>query len=805
MQRILRFALILLTLVLSAHLSQLGAQTAEKRIALVIGNANYQATRLETAANDAGLIAQTLQAAGFDVVGARDLDEDSLRRAFRDFVEKASGSGPDTVAFVYFSGYGLQLEGENYLVPIDASISRDSDVPSGTIRASDYIKPLTALQLRASIVVLDAARRSPFSILGQPLAGGLALVEPGPGMLVAFNAAPGTIAPEEKGPYGAYAQALAEMIRQGGLSLSDLFDSVRLRVNEATRGAQVPWSSSRVETAFVFFERSPDAPPLPAASEQTSAIRSRPIRDLGAQDAYLAALQRDTLRGYEEFLGAYPDDPMARRVHAIIAARREAITWQRTYTADRRNAYWSYLRRYPHGPHAADARRRLAELAAALEPPAAFAMINYDVPPPPPEEIAYVDRPVLAFDDPDFDFPPPPPPIYFLPPAPPDFVVLPPPVVIAEEFVLPIPVFVPIPIWCHPPRYVVLPPHNVIFANIHNTVVINHTTNIVIIKDQSGQVISSEPRLRPGPGAPVIGAALPPSVAKKADLIHPSLSNTSATTSSGPNAPATVSTQAPSKPPLGQPLPGTNGSPLPPIQAKTLVQEKPLVPGKSLVQEKSFVQGKPFAQEKPLGMRKEAPPIVAPKVDVRLPTGPKPAPSSTTVQTPPPPPPGTVRKPPSPLTTTHALPQGDIGHKLPPSEAIIHAPPSAPATTARKPPASLTTVASPPQPGPTYKPAPSPSVIRHPPPPPSPPTAAESVPPPAMVHRSPAPAIVHSTPPQPIYHPASPPPATYHPPSPPAAAYHAQPPAAVRAQALPPAVNRSPPPQAARRSCQNCR
>ena len=133
--------------------------------------------------------------------------------------------------------------------------------------------------------------------------------------------------PEEKGPYGAYAQALAEMIRQGGLSLSDLFDSVRLRVNEATRGAQVPWSSSRVETAFVFFERSPDAPPLPAAAEQTSAIRSRPIRDLGAQDAYLAALQRDTLRGYEEFLGAYPDDPMSMPLQARVLTHPTALVF----------------------------------------------------------------------------------------------------------------------------------------------------------------------------------------------------------------------------------------------------------------------------------------------------------------------------------------------------------------------------------------------------------------------------------------------------------------------------------------------
>src|SRR6476620_11814500 len=95
---------------------------AEKRIALVVGNAGYQAGALNTPANDAGLIAQTLQAAGFDVVGARDLDQDSLRRTFRDFLDKASAAGADTVAFIYVSGYGVQLEGENYFVPVDAKI-----------------------------------------------------------------------------------------------------------------------------------------------------------------------------------------------------------------------------------------------------------------------------------------------------------------------------------------------------------------------------------------------------------------------------------------------------------------------------------------------------------------------------------------------------------------------------------------------------------------------------------------------------------------------------------------------------------
>ena len=200
MRTLFAYFVALLTLISSEYVSVATADVPEKRIALVIGNAAYRTGALPTAANDAGLIAQTLQAAGFDVVGARDLDQDSLRRAFREFLEKASSSGPDTVAFIYVSGYGLQLEGENYFVPVDAKIGRDTDVAPQSLRLSDYIRPLGALKLKASIVVVDAARRIPFAISGDPLAGGLALVEPSPGMLVAFNAAPGTVAPQQAGP-----------------------------------------------------------------------------------------------------------------------------------------------------------------------------------------------------------------------------------------------------------------------------------------------------------------------------------------------------------------------------------------------------------------------------------------------------------------------------------------------------------------------------------------------------------------------------------------------------------------------------
>jgi uncharacterized caspase-like protein len=495
----------------------------EKRIAFVVGNAAYEAGPHPTAANDAGLIAQTLQAAGFDVSGARDLDGESLREAFRDFLEKAQEAGPDTVAFVYLAGYGVQLDGENYFVPVDAKIAAAAEVPVEALRLSDYTTRLAGLPLKASFIVLDAARENPFAKSGQPLASGLALAEAEPNMLIAFNAAPGTVAPAGGDSYGAYARALAEMIREGGLSPSGLFDGVRLRVSEATQGAEIPWHVSRIEASFVFFERAEDAPPPVFAKSRMNTIASQPIGGLGPQDAYAAALERDTVQGYEEFLAAYPSDPMAPRIRALLAARREAITWRRTLEAGTPAAYWSYLKRYPRGPHAGEARRRLATLAAPPEPPPSFAPIVYDIPPPPPAEIVYISRPVLVLSDPLFAFAPPPP-IPFLAP-PPAYLVFPPPPPPPALYVLPAPVFVPVPVWIRPPRYVAPPPNNIIFANIHNTTVINNING----GSRGARDPAGAPRLQPGPAADVAAAgagaaalaahvALPPSIARKAAL-----------------------------------------------------------------------------------------------------------------------------------------------------------------------------------------------------------------------------------------------------------------------------------------------
>jgi hypothetical protein len=589
---------------------------------------------------------------------------------------------------------------------------------------------------------------------GESLAGGLALVGPSPGMLVAFNAAPGTIAPERDGPYGAYAQALAEMMREGSLPLRELFERVRLRVNDTTKGAQVPWSASRIEAPFVFFERSPDAPAPAASPEQMSMIQSQPLRDFAAPDAYLAAIERDTLEGYEEFLAAYPDDPMAKRVRALIAARRESVIWQSTAAADAPDAYWSYLRRYPHGPHSADARRRLALRAFAAEPPSSFAPIDYDVPPPAPEELPYVDRPVLEFADPAYDFAPPPAlPAYFLPQPPLELIVLPPPPPPIEIFALPIPVFVPIPVWCDRPAYVAPPPENVIFNNIHSTVIIDHATKVATIKHQNGQIVSSEPRS--AHGAVALGAPLPPSVAKRAALIHPQDSGIHPQGSG-----ATLLRQRSSNLPLGRPLPGADGLSLPQLHGRppasggstagigaAVPLPHPAAPGtiQALRPQHLLTPPTPTVPRLPPSTAHSAfGPVAHPQLS--------PPPAARTTPLPPP----TYHRPTASRTYRSAPPAQTritppaaqaYGSALPPPAA--HRPPPAPPPAAYRPPPQSTARSA-------FAPA---TVSR---PQPSPPPVARVAPPPPSYRSAPPVQARVAPPPAPAYRPPPPPPAAAH-------------------------------------------
>lgn len=381
--------LILLAFFLAGAQPPASAAESEKRFALVVGNASYEAHTLVTPANDADLITRTLQAAGFEVTHFRDLKREALHQAFNDFLDKLSNAGPESIAFVYFAGYGLQSEGENYLLPIDARIAVASDLSRYGLRLSDIAHRLAALRSRASIIVLDAARQSPFVIDAAPPAAGLSWPEPEANTLIAFNAAPGMLSPDTAQGYGPYARALAEMVKEAGFALPETFVRVRLRVHELTKGAQVPWHSWNFDQQPVLSERPFDQLQRARLLERETWIRSQAMAALGPQDAYFSALIRDNFDAYADFLADHGRDPLSKRILAMLSVRREAITWQRTCQADAPEAYWTYLERYPSGAHVADARRRLGKLGASVGLPAKFRRVEYDIPPPLPDELGY--------------------------------------------------------------------------------------------------------------------------------------------------------------------------------------------------------------------------------------------------------------------------------------------------------------------------------------------------------------------------------------------------------------------------------
>jgi uncharacterized caspase-like protein len=674
-------------------------QAAEQRFALVIGNDEYKAVKLATSANDAGLVADALQAAGFTVTGARNLDQSTLRESFREFLGQVSAAGPDAVALIYLAGIGLQFQGDNYFVPVDADIQRDVDIPLQAIRVSDFSQPLAALPGRVKIVILDAARQNPFGGGNQPLASGLALVDAVPSMAIAFNAAPGTVAPDEQGPYGAYATSLTEMIAAGGLGLDDLFARLRLRVSDLTQGAEVPWYTSQIDGPFFFTERAADAPPPPNVMP-VAEIRTKSIRDFSnVDDAYAWAVDRDNIEGYEQFLAIYPNTPYSERVAGMLAVRREEVIWRRAVVGDTPPAYWSYMRRYPHGPHYWDARRRLAELRQELEPPPAFADYDFGVPPPPPAEYVFIDQPVVMFVGPRYA-PPPPPPLFFLPPRPREYAVLPPPPPVRERFFLPTPVGPAVPVFVRPPRSVTVAP--------------------AAPGQPAGQPPLPGGRPPQRVSLPTAVSHAPPPGAPPGPTAHP-----------GPG-PSTVT-------PLPGPPHGAPGAPPPPPPPSNALVKPPAPPPPP----------PPMGQPTPSTIHPAPPPPPPPAG--------QPTPSTIHPATPPPPPPvgqptpSTIHPatpPPHPSTTPA---QGQP--TTPPSTAPIAPHPT---TTAPPPPHPATSAPPPPPPPPPPHPAappppppPHPAAPPPPPPPPPPPHPAAPPPPPPPHPAAPPPPPPPQPPPKP--------------------------------------------------------
>ncbi|RVU39491.1 caspase family protein [Hwanghaeella grinnelliae] len=230
------------------------ARAADSKLALVIGNGGYQDAPLENPVNDAALIADNLKSLGFRVFRHIDLDQRGMRRAVSDFGLAVEEAGEQSVSLVYYAGHGVQIEGENYLIPVGAQIRHERDVPIEAVSANDILESLGHTRTSLNIVVLDACRNNPYARSFRSGSRGLARMDAPQGTLLAYSTSPGSTAADGRGRNSPYALSLASAMNQPGLSIEEVFKRTRIAVMERTDAEQVPWESSSLTGYFTFLE-----------------------------------------------------------------------------------------------------------------------------------------------------------------------------------------------------------------------------------------------------------------------------------------------------------------------------------------------------------------------------------------------------------------------------------------------------------------------------------------------------------------------------------------------------------------------
>ncbi|HVZ00429.1 MAG TPA: SUMF1/EgtB/PvdO family nonheme iron enzyme [Dongiaceae bacterium] len=227
---------------------------AEPRVALVIANGDYGGDigSLKNPVNDGKLIAATLQKVGFKVTLVANGDQRKMKQALNDFSEALAKAGPSATGLFYYAGHGLQVSGQNYLVPVGANIKREGDVDLEALSADAVLKVLNFSGSKVQIVILDACRNNPLMRSFRSGTMGLAKLDAPIGSFVAYSTAPGSVAADGQGANSPFAGALAAELQKPGASIEEMFRNVRAKVIAETDSQQVPWDSSSLTAPFYF-------------------------------------------------------------------------------------------------------------------------------------------------------------------------------------------------------------------------------------------------------------------------------------------------------------------------------------------------------------------------------------------------------------------------------------------------------------------------------------------------------------------------------------------------------------------------
>ena len=224
----------------------------KKRIALVVGNANYNVRPLDNPVRDVRLIGNVLKQYGFRVILVEDANYRKFRKALARFGEELRIAGPKTTAFFYYSGHGMQYQGNNYLIPIGSEVNSVVDLDLEFVRAGRVQSAMGSITTGVKIMLLDACRNSPFKSFVRSKRSGLAQMDAPKGTIIGYATSPGKVAMDGKGRNSPYALGLVRAIKMPGLTIEAVLKQTLNWVDDMTNGKQIPWYSSSLRGDFYF-------------------------------------------------------------------------------------------------------------------------------------------------------------------------------------------------------------------------------------------------------------------------------------------------------------------------------------------------------------------------------------------------------------------------------------------------------------------------------------------------------------------------------------------------------------------------
>lgn len=235
----------------TGSLGSLSSTAYKNKYALIIGNSDYKESPLRNPSNDAKTMAKELSRLNFEVLLFTNLDKTKMKEAIRQFGDKIAES--KGVALFYYAGHGLQSNGANYLVPVNAKIERAYDIEDECVKADMVLRMLELENNPMNIIILDACRNNPYASSTRSLDRGLAAPDIAPkGSIIAFATAPGKTASDGDGENGLYTQELIKALRRPGLTVEQVFKEVRINVINLSKSSQTPWENSSLLGDFYF-------------------------------------------------------------------------------------------------------------------------------------------------------------------------------------------------------------------------------------------------------------------------------------------------------------------------------------------------------------------------------------------------------------------------------------------------------------------------------------------------------------------------------------------------------------------------